>query len=65
MINEKDFDCKDFSKIIFYFLDSSLNNLSIQRSIILKIYKYKVFGQFITIFKLYVKSKNKIVIIKK
>jgi len=47
LINEKDFICKDFSKIDFYFLDNSLNNLPEQKSIILKI--HKKFEKFIAI----------------
>ncbi len=40
IIKEKDFICKNFAEVEFYFLSSNLSGLQNQRFIILRIYKY-------------------------
>lgn len=56
VVSEKDFICKDFSKIDFCFLNISLDNLSTHNSIKLK--TYNAFKKFISIFTVIYKIKK-------
>lgn len=61
VVEKKDFICKNFAEVEFYFLDSNLNNLQNQRYIIFRIYKAfkKLINILRAIMRIRIISKNK------